>query len=235
MLARAALVLAAAMACTLPALPASACGNAYILATDANVRAVKDAEAKLNDGKPAEAAKLIAKKAKNIDKPWVYVNTKDPGPRALLLNRSIRIYALATVRLGGTLGPNGKGARSSVQRKENIDWATSLLKSLFEAKPGDAAAKTDYGEALARTDAAAAKPLLEDLATRDVLATPYAYAALASLRDAAGDGEGRDAATARCRLMAVDKAVCEARKPSGSPAWNADGVTPRSLRREADR
>jgi hypothetical protein len=60
-----------------------------------------------------------------------------------------------------------------------------------------------------------AKAILEDLAQKDVLATPYAYAALAQLRDAAGDAAGRDEALAKCRTMAASKSICAA--PAAAP------------------
>src|SRR5262249_46508678 len=129
----------------------------------------------------------------------------------LLLNRGLRIYALASVRLDGAVGP------SDADRSKNVEWGTEVLRALSAMKQADALSKTDYAEALAKTNGADAKTLLEDLAARDVLATPYAYAALAALRAAAGDAAGRDAALARCTTMAAKPSICvlPAPKPNG--------------------
>ncbi len=209
---------AAAIAAPCPR-PAEACGNAMILATDANVRAIKEAEEKLNDGNPAEAATVAEKKllpaplVANWHSMTVNAGTKDKAE--LLANRALRIFTLACVRLDGAIGPWGNAM--PWKRKANVQWATSLLKGLHWAKPGDAASKTDYAEALAKTGAPEAKTMLEELAARDVLATPYAYAALAALRASADDAAGRDAALAKCKTMAAKPSICEPprQKPAG--------------------
>src|SRR5262249_53126783 len=91
--------------------PAEACGNAIILATDENVRAIKQADGKLNDGNPAEAAAVAEKlllpapRIANWHSMTVSVGTKDK--MALLGNRALRIFSLACVRLDGAIGPWG--------------------------------------------------------------------------------------------------------------------------------
>jgi hypothetical protein len=193
--------------------PAAACGNSVILATDANVRAVKQAEDKLNDGAPAEAAAsiLALKQLDFVLSPETQINFGAFRKDLLLANRAVRIFALACIRLDGSIGPWGN--TKPEHRQMNVDWAAKMLKALSTAKQNDAASKTDKGEALARTSPAEAKPILEELAQKDVLATPYAYAALARLRAAAGDAAGRDEALAKCKTMAAKPGICEPAPP----------------------
>jgi hypothetical protein len=189
---------------------ADACGNSVIFATDEHVRAVKRAESTLNDGSPAEAAALIqALKHKyfQIDR-YTRPGAGNGSQGFLLANRALRVFSLACVRLGGAIGPWGPD-----QRRRNVEWATRILEDLTLIKPGDAASKTDYAEALAKTNASAAKPMLEELAAKDVLTTPYAYAVLAALRASSGDAAGRDEALARCKKMAAKASICEGPKP----------------------
>ncbi len=198
---------------------AEACGNAIIFATDENVRAVKAAEEKLNDGDPTEAAASIEKRVfgpRPADWLNAEVSFNGVSKTAALGNRTLRIIALACVRLDGAIGPWGNAKPQ--QRKANVQWATSTsLQAIAATKPTDAVGKADYAEALAKTSGSEAKKRLEDLAAKDVLATPYAYAALAALRGSSGDAKGRDEALARCRTMAAKKSICEppAPKPNG--------------------
>ena len=191
---------------------AEACGNAVILQTDASVRAIKEAGEKLDDGSPREAAAIVEKTIENVE--MARVNVVTTNKWLLLVNRGLRVYALAAARTGGALGP--VPATKPELRKQNVDWATAILKGLTAVKPNDAAARTDYGEVLATSKPSEAKAILEELAQKDVLATPYAYAALARLRDAEGDAAGRDEALAKCRTMASNKSVCGA--PAAAPA-----------------
>jgi hypothetical protein len=185
-----------------------ACGNPIVFATDATVRALKQADEMLNDGKPSEAAALAQKTIKNLAEG--YPLPSDKSKSALLVNRGLRILALASVRLDGEFGPFSK---DKAERASNVKWSTRVLKILHEIKAGDAGSKTDYAEALAKTNASEAKMLLEDLAQRDLMTTPYGYAALAALRAAAGDAKGRDEAIARCTTMAAKKTICDLPKP----------------------
>jgi hypothetical protein len=186
-----------------------ACGNPIVFATDETVRALKQADEMLNDGKPAEAAALVQKKIKNLAEG--YPVPGDKSKSALLVNRGLRILALASVRLDGEFGPWNKDKAG--ERTLNVKWSTRVLKGLYEIKAGDAGSKTDYAEALAKTSATEAKGLLEDLAQKDLVTTPYGYAALAALRAAAGDAKGRDEAIARCTTMAAKKTICDLPKP----------------------
>jgi hypothetical protein len=188
-------ILAAVVASAAVPSPSDACGNA-VLATDKVVAAVKEAEQILDDGDPADArarVDAILGQAEGFG---------DGTPVSRGLTRRVqRIRALASVRLD----PDG---HSGEHRKALLALAVGSLRWLLGDTPNDAAKLSDLGEALAKTSPADARKVLEDLARRDVVATPYAYAALAGLRAAAGDTAGRDEALARCRTMAKAAAIC---------------------------
>jgi hypothetical protein len=99
--------------------------------------------------------------------------------------------------------------RQGEYRAALLAGAVMVLQRLAKASPNDAGKQTDLGEALAKTKPKQAKAILEDLAAHDVVATPYAYAALARLRAVDGDENGRDEALARCRPMAKIESICQ--------------------------
>jgi hypothetical protein len=53
-----------------------------------------------------------------------------------------------------------------------------------------------------------ARTILEDLAKRDLIASPEGYAALATLRLQFGDADGQKLALKRCEAMAKTQDVC---------------------------
>lgn len=169
-----------------------ACENA-VLATDESVAAVQEAEKILNGGDPVEARRRIRQLLGGADE----FNERTPSAKGLT-KRAKRILALADVRLDDL---------RSKHRKDFLSNAVWVLSRLADDSPGDAAKKADLAEALAKTNAGKAKKILEDLAKRDVVATPYAYAALARLRASDGDEKGRDEAMARCKQMAKPEKV----------------------------
>jgi hypothetical protein len=71
---------------------------------------------------------------------------------------------------------------------------------------------SELGEALALVPEHQdeARRILEHLAASDLLTSAHAYAALAKLRAAAGDDEGRDRAFTRCRELTKLRSVCGA-------------------------
>jgi hypothetical protein len=202
---------AAALAVASPG-PAEACGNAVVFVTDFTVRSVKLAEDKLNDGDPAAAALLVQHVIKKMTEVREVVRRPKPSSADLLVYRGLRVLALAAVRRDGELSPSGKTKPDD--RRANLFWAVTILEGLAQLKDRDAATMTDYGEALAKVGRSTeAKLILEKLSQNDVLATPYAYAALAGLRAAAGDAHGQEAALAKCTLMAARKSICDVSIP----------------------
>lgn len=169
-----------------------ACGNA-VLATDKTVAAVKEAEKILDDGAPVEARRRI----QDLLGGGEAFDERTPSAKGLT-KRAHRIIALADVRIDD---------RQGERRKVVLANAVSVLSRLADDSPDDAAKKADLAEALAKTHAGKAKKILEDLAKRDVVATAYAYAALARLRASDGDEKGRDEAMTRCKQMAKPEKV----------------------------
>lgn len=169
-----------------------ACENA-VLATDKSVASVKEAEVSLDGGDPLKARRRIQEILGGADG----FDERTPSAKGLT-KRAQRIIALANVRLDDL---------RSEHRKVFLDNAVWVLSRLADDSPGDAAKKADLAEALAKTNPGKARKILEDLAKRDVVATPYAYAALARLRASDGDEKGRDEAMARCKQMAKPEKV----------------------------
>lgn len=178
--------------------PADACENA-VLATEKSIAGVKEAEKILNEGDPAEARRRIEALMGGADQ----FNEQTPSAKGLT-NRAMRIIALANIRLDDRRGKFRKAVLSN---------AVHVLSEFVKDSPNDSAKKTDLGEALAKTNPPKAKKILEDLANRDVVTTPYAYAALARLRAADGDDKGRDEAVAKCKQMAKVASICKLEQP----------------------
>lgn len=120
--------------------------------------------------------------------------------------RAKRVMAVALVRVNGNANTAGF---SFSKASDNVDWAISTLRTLSSQRGDDAALKADLGEALARKDAtkAEAATLLGNLAKKDLLGSPYAFATLAKLRAASGDTAGADEAVTRCKSM-FNSVVC---------------------------
>jgi hypothetical protein len=189
-------VAVAALATVMPS-RTDACMNA-VLATDKVIAGVKEAEKILDEGNPAEARLRIRGLLRGADA----FDEKTPSAKGVN-SRVRRILALATLRL------DPDNDRTPDERRGLLEGAVVWLEGLVKESPNDAAKQSDLGEGLAKTKPSEAAKLLEDLAQRDVVATPYAYAALARVRAARGDAKGRDEALARCRPMAKVASICQ--------------------------
>jgi predicted Zn-dependent protease len=101
----------------------------------------------------------------------------------------------------------GAGAGESAA---NLAWSVAVLKRQSESKTDDVGLKTDLAEAMARIPEqhAEARTILEELAKRDLIASPEGYAALASLRSQSGDTDGQKLALKRCEAMAKSQDAC---------------------------
>jgi hypothetical protein len=188
------LALAVALAAADPS-RARACSNA-VREIDWAVLSVQAAERALNDGDPYGARDQIPKMLSALDK-----QEQEHEDVSGLRDRASRIRALVDVRLDPVGHARG-------ERRETLAGAATTLARLADEHPNDAARLTDLGEALARTRPLAAKEILEDLAARDLMTTPYGYVTLARLRAADRDAKGRDEALARCLPMAKVASIC---------------------------
>jgi hypothetical protein len=138
-----------------------------------------------------------------------------------LETRALRILSLAVVRGEGTLrGVPGFAGASEAERSTNLRWAVGTLRAIDATRPNDPAAQADLAESLATGAPGAAESLaiLTDLASRDLVGSAHAYAALARLRAAKGETDASRDALSRCELMTRSPAaVCRA--PDGRLAF----------------
>ena len=137
-----------------------------------------------------------------------------------LETRALRILSLAVVRAEGSLtGVRGFTGATAARRAANLEWATGTLRAVDAQKHDDPVARADLAEALARSPQHEdeALTILSDLTARDLVGSAPAYAALARLRAARGDGAGTRAALARCEQM-TRSALTVCRAPDGRVA-----------------
>jgi hypothetical protein len=193
---------------------ARACGGEWypIFEVDPRVQGVDKAEDSLDGGHILAAAGSIVRMIPHI---------RQLSPtKTKIVQRASRVLAVATARYDGAL-PLGLEVPSYAQgrwlgktepdRRANLEWATRTLRAVATARHDDPAARTELAEALARVDTTReeARHILEDLAGRDLITSPEGYAALADLRERAGDDAGRRAALERCKTMAHGGVTCD--------------------------
>ena len=183
---------------------------------------VAQAEQALDAGKLAVATNTLLKQFPTLR---VALTRKDAADH--LENRAMRIVALASVRSAGAFGV--MGGQGDQKKKSNLDWSVGALRKLNAARPDDASLQADLGEALARTPATQKESLeiLSKLATDDLIGSPHAYAALATLQAAAGDASKSADALKRCQGMTSTPAICQPAPPvQGKPATPKDAPQP---------
>jgi hypothetical protein len=193
--------------------PALACGGAIVMRHFQAPKEqappppvlVADAEKKLEKGEHVAAAVAAVR---------AFPKIKAGAAAAGLEGRALRVAALATVRSDGAVGPGGAKAPSSEARERNLAWSAAALKGL-DAKAdaergGDPSLKANVGEALARLAPARDEAFrtLKDLADRDLMGSPHAYAALARLATERGDEALARTARGRCETMGGAGATC---------------------------
>ena len=175
------------------------------VAVAANDR-IAAADQRLDEEKPDLAATEVLAAF-----PTIRVVPLDASP---LETRARRILSLAVVRRDGTLaGVSGFSGASEAARRGNIAWAIGTLRAIDNARHDDPVARADLAEALAKTPEyeGEAFTILADLADRDLMGSPHAYAALARLLAARGEGAGVTAALDRCEHMTRSPSnVCRA-------------------------
>jgi predicted RNA polymerase sigma factor len=166
---------------------ASACESAVqmVRPQPSPAQLVASAE-KILEVSPNEAARVI-----NANFPLVQTVPAGKDP---VWTRALRVLAVATVRVS----TNG----------ETLGWAVQALRDIEKVKANDPAVQADLGEALSKTSTGKAEALtiLSKLADKDLMGSPHAYAALASLKQAKGDAAGAQAAMSRCREMSKNAA-----------------------------
>jgi hypothetical protein len=193
---------------------ATACGFAVERTVDPTSRFVASAEKSLDQAQYVNAATLAIR---------AFPDVKTAAPSDPLRARALRIVALSLVRADGALaiGPDATtGFRSDTAeaREKNVTWATTALRQLNAKRKNDPGLQTALGEALAKSPATRdeAAKLLGSLAEKDLVTTAEGWAALAKLRDAAGDRAARDVAVKRCEALATSPKLCQIGAPAKS-------------------
>lgn len=190
------------------AAPASACENGVELEVDYNTPRIARAERALNEEQFTLAAVGVLQVFPGIKNTKV---TSSP-----LAGRAARIMALAAVRTEGALTA-GKHFRGGTPegKAANLTWAIDTLRALNTLHKKKPALETDMGEALSLSSASEHKEealaLLGRLASKDLITSAYGFAALARLREEAGDKAGGLAAAKRCEAIAKKPGICKAR------------------------
>lgn len=208
--------LVACLGVCVPARDAVACGGEWYpeVMVDPRIHGVAQAEKNLAAGNRLAAAASVLRMI-----PHIKTLKSKPGS---LVARAERVLAVALSRSGGAL-PVAAEVPADVlgawqgskpgEASSNLAWSVDVLKRQADAKGDDVALKTDLAEAMARTPdhRTEARTILEDLAKRDLIASPEGYAALAELRHQSGDADGQKLALKRCEAMAKSQDACALR------------------------
>jgi hypothetical protein len=204
---------------------AEACGMSVRLepvkAKPSPVQEIARAEKSLESNQNTEAAKTVLANFSNVRNATAGANP--------LETRALRVFALAVVRSNGTVNERNAGSWSQTEwtPTANLEWAIQSLREIDAKRPNDPTVQADLGEALSklpRTQDESLK-LLGGLAQKDLMGSPFAYAALAKIRGEKGDTAGAEAAIKRCEEMSKVPGVCKpaapAAKPAAAPVANA--------------
>lgn len=211
----AALALSAAVSVT--ADDAKACGGGWWpeIQIDYRVQGIARAERDLKKGRYDAAAGSVIRMIPHIRH---YRGTSSDS----IVNRALRVLALATARKDGALDIGREVPREilggwlgeeKADRGANLEWSVATLKAASaKKKDKDPIANSELAEAMAHTDAhrAEGRQRLEKLAEADLLVSAESYRMLAELRAEAGDPGGRLAALDRCRKMTKNAEICVA-------------------------
>lgn len=185
--------------------PAGACENGVEIVVDEYTPKIARAEKALADGKSVLAAVGVLQVFPLIKTAKV---TQSP-----LTGRAMRIMALAAVRLDGALTAGKRWRGTTPEEKAaNLSWAIETLRALAKLHANKPSVETDLGEALSKVaeHKEEALKILGKLAAKDLITSAHGYAALARLREAAGDKAGSLVAVKRCEAMAKKVDICRA-------------------------
>jgi hypothetical protein len=211
------LALAAALGISMTAPAAHACGGGWWPEehVDHRIQGIASAEKDLLEGRHLAAAGKVIRMIPHI-------RGYAKPTRDTIVNRSMRVLAVASARSGGDLSKLAAELSSDMRpefagtseeaRLENLRWSVKTLKALRKEKKDDVTLKTELAEAMAALPEtkAKARKTLEKLARKDLITTPEAYRALGRLRAEAGNADGASQALERCRTMARDASICDA-------------------------
>jgi hypothetical protein len=204
---------------------AAACGMSYglerptIQQKPSPVQDIAAAEKSLENGDNAAAARRVLNQFANVRNV-----TAGQNP---LETRALRVFALAVARSSGAVTERSSGVSTSTEwtPAANLEWAAQSLREIDAKRPNDPAVQADLGEALSKLPRTEGEALgiLQGLADRDLMGSPFAYAALARLRSGKGDAAGAEAALRRCGEMTKTPGVCKPTapvpaKPSAAPS-----------------
>ncbi|HEY1535597.1 MAG TPA: hypothetical protein VGF76_16360 [Polyangiaceae bacterium] len=193
---------------------ALACGGDWFpeLQIDPRIHGVLEAEKSIAKGNYVAAAGSVVRMMPQLE-------TLD-AKRDPLVARAERVLAVAIERSNGKLALEQEVPReylghwlgkSQLDQNKNMAWSVSTLRRQLTNKQDDPGVQTELGEALSKLEGGSeeARTLLESLASRDLVATPEGYKALAQLRLEKGDQAGQQLAMKRCESMATSSKVCE--------------------------
>lgn len=190
---------------------ASACGNAVNEVVDTGAINIASAEKALSEGRYAAAVVGVSQAFPSIKE--TAVGTKP------LSDRGLRILALAAVRTDGALNvAKVMQGTTDAEKASNLQFAIDTLRKLNARRVNNPSFQTDLGEALSKVPRfkAEAFKILDELAKKDLIASPEGYATLAKLRENLGDKEGAVAAVKRCSGMTKNPKMCQAASDSSS-------------------
>lgn len=187
---------------------AQACGMSVRLepvkAKPSPVQEIARAEKSLEGSSNTDAAKIVLANFANV-------RTITAGSNPLE-TRALRVFALAVVRSNGAVNERNSGSWSQTEwtPNANLEWAAQSLREIDASRPNDPTVQADLGEALSKLPAKQdeALTLLGGLEKKDLMGSPFAYAALAKMRGAKGDTAGQSLAIKRCEEMSKVPGVC---------------------------
>jgi len=154
------------------------------------------ADQRIEQERLADAASLVLQAY-----PHLATDAIDRSPLEL---HAKRILALAIVRTRpATAAVTERTGVNRVAPSGSVAWSISTLRAIDASRHGDPVAQADLGEALVSdpTTEAEGLALLDDLASRDLIGSPHAYAALARLHAGKGEQAAARADLARCQTM----------------------------------
>jgi hypothetical protein len=172
---------------------ANACEEAVRIVQPSPAQMVASAE-KVIEVSPNESARVVLR---NFPMIHMSASTEDP-----VRTRARRVLAIAIVRTNGA-------ADKSYTPAAALEWAVQALRDIDQKRKNDPAVQADLGEALAKTEKGKAEALtiLTKLADKDLVGSPHAYAALATLKQEKGDAAGAQAAMTKCKEMSGKNAA----------------------------